>query len=107
MIEPGPLVWKSDTLPRRYKRLLVQQVLIYLALLHITPPFLDSSSNLSLSFNEPVYTCYVPDTDVLRGHLMGFLRWAPIVTGEKILNTFVPTGDRTRATRLEVRHSTT
>ena len=52
---PGP---KSVTLPCCHKSQLVQQgstSVDKLALPHIPPPFLDSSSNLSLSLNKPIY----------------------------------------------------
>ena len=54
-IEPGPLEWHANTLPRRYKSRLEPQsgkkCIIYTSLLHITPPppSLDSSPNLNLS----------------------------------------------------------
>ena len=54
------------------------QVLIYLSLLHISPPFLDSSLNLSWIFNEPL-----PDMDLLLSNQIGYLPWMPNVTGQK------------------------
>ena len=58
---------------------------IYLTLLHIPPPFLNSSPNLNLSSHEPI-----ADMDVLRAHQTGYLCWVPDITGEKILITFAP-----------------
>ena len=57
-IESGPPDPKSDTLLRRFKSRFVKHgrtSVDKLALPHILPPFLDSSSNLSLNFNEPIY----------------------------------------------------
>ena len=53
-------------------------MVIYLALLHIPHPILDSSLNLCLSFNEP---SYISNTDVLRA-----LCWASNAAGEKCLS---------------------
>ena len=50
-IEPRLLGPKSDNLPCCHKSQSVDK----LALPHIPPPFLDPSSNLSLSLNKPIY----------------------------------------------------
>ena len=38
---------------------------------------------------------------------MGYLSWAPNVTGEKKLSTFAPAGDQAKAAWAEIRHFTT
>ena len=57
-IQPGPPVSKSNTQPHHHKSQLVQQGRTSVDKLRSTtysPSILDSSQNLSLSFNEPVW----------------------------------------------------
>ena len=91
MIEPRPPGPKSDTLPCRCKSWLIQQGCTSVDKLHPT-----TYSSSILRFVPKFQRTFILDTDVIRAHQMGYLRWAPNVTGEKPLNTLAQLGIKPR-----------
>ena len=67
-----PSTLKSSTLPRRYKKPACtarqDKCVLYLTLLHIPPPVLDSSPNLNLSFHEPIYQIWMCSEPIRWGY---------------------------------------
>ena len=98
----GPPEPKSDTLPRRCKSRLIQLGCTSVDKLHST-----TYSSSIFRFILESQRAFILDTDVLQAHQMGFLLWMPNVTGEKMLITFAPAGNRTQTAWAEIRHSTT
>ena len=101
-IEPGSQGPKSDSLPRRCKSRLIQRGCTSVDKLHSTT-YTSSIFRLVIESQRT----FILDTDVLPAHPMGYLHWAPIVTGEKMLITFASAGNQTQANGSEIRHSTT
>ena len=84
----GPPETKSDTLPRHCKSRLIQLGCTSDDKLHSTT----YSSSIFRFVREP-QRAFILERDVLRAHQMGYLRWAPNVTGEEMLITFAPAGN--------------
>ena len=85
-IEPGPLDSKSYTLPRRHKSRLVPQGNTNDLYIPIPGDILPLQLENSLNETRGVLCTHV-----------GYLRWAPNVTVEKILIPYAAAGHRNRA----------
>ena len=81
-VEPGPSGQKSDTLPLLHKSRNIQQGHTSVYILSNTTHS-PSIFRFILESQFEFQQTYKSDTDVLRAHRMGYLRWAPNVSGEK------------------------